>query len=71
MTLCVMLTNLTRLQDAKLVHMTNCTVEGFERALRACCGWMKKVKLLAPLRVLLSSEILEALHARGCKIRWD
>ncbi|KAK0600235.1 hypothetical protein LWI29_012931 [Acer saccharum] len=68
--LCMVMGNLTRLQ-AKLVHLTNCTVEGFELALRNCCFWIKKVKLLAPLRFLLSSETLETLHARGCKIRWD
>ncbi|OMP03239.1 Leucine-rich repeat, cysteine-containing subtype [Corchorus olitorius] len=71
MALCMMMGNLTRLQEAKLVHMTNVTVEGFELALRACCVRIKKVKLLAPLRFLLSSEILETLHARGCIIRWD
>ncbi|KAL5783857.1 hypothetical protein ACOSP7_008886 [Xanthoceras sorbifolium] len=71
MALCMVMGNLTRLQDAKLVHLTNCTVEGFELALRTCCVWIKKVKLLAPLRFFLSSEILETLHARGCKIRWD
>ncbi|KAK6233227.1 Leucine-rich repeat - like 10 [Theobroma cacao] len=69
--LCMVMGNLTRLQEAKLVHLGNVTVEGFELALRACCIRIKKVKLLAPLRLLLSSEILETLHARGCIIRWD
>ncbi|KAK2637717.1 hypothetical protein Ddye_025512 [Dipteronia dyeriana] len=69
--LCMVMGNLTRLLDAKLVHLTNCTVDGFELALRNCCFWIKKVKLLAPLRFLLSSDTLETLHARGCKIRWD
>ncbi|XWS42358.1 hypothetical protein CRYUN_Cryun16bG0007700 [Craigia yunnanensis] len=71
MALCMVMGNLTRLQEAKLVRLGNVTVEGFELALRACCIRIKKVKLLAPLRFLLSSEILETLHARGCIIRWD
>ncbi|XP_022747132.1 F-box/LRR-repeat protein 3-like [Durio zibethinus] len=71
MALCMVMGNLTRLQEAKLVHLRNVTVEGFELALRACCIRIKKVKLLARLRFLLSSDILENLHARGCIIRWD
>lgn len=69
--LCMVMGNLTRLQDAKLVHLNYCTREGFELALWSCCGRMKKVKLIAALRFMLSSELLEALHATGCKIRWD
>lgn len=69
--LCMVLGNLTRLQDVKLVHLMNVTVKGFELALRACCVRIKKVKLIGSLRFLLSSEILETLPARGCKIRWD
>ena len=71
MALCVVMGNLTRLQEAKLVHLSNVTVEGFVLALRACCVRIKKVKLLAPLKSFLSPEILETLHARGCIIRWD
>lgn len=71
MALCIVMGSLTRLQDAKLVSLPNVSVEGFEVALRACCIRLKKVKLCDPLRLLLSSEILENLHARGCKIRWD
>ncbi|GLT79030.1 hypothetical protein SLA2020_505410 [Shorea laevis] len=71
MALCMVMANLTRLQDAKLVHLNNVSVEGFELALRACFVQIKKVKLFAPLSDLLSSEILENLHAKGCKIRWD
>ncbi|MBA0788798.1 hypothetical protein Gotri_006745 [Gossypium trilobum] len=71
MALCMVMGNLSRLQEAKLVHLSNCTVEGVELALRACCVRIKKVKLFAPLRFMLSSEILEILHARGCIIRWD
>ncbi|KAK8712483.1 hypothetical protein V6N13_147723 [Hibiscus sabdariffa] len=62
--LCMVMGNLTRLQEAKLVHLRNVTVEGFELALGACCERVKKVKLLATLRFVLSSEILETLHAR-------
>ncbi|XP_010546742.1 PREDICTED: F-box/LRR-repeat protein 3 isoform X2 [Tarenaya hassleriana] len=68
--LCMVMSNLTRLQDMDLVHLSNATVEGFELGLRACCTRLKKLKLLAPLRFLLSSELLERLHARGCRIRW-
>ncbi|XP_057439331.1 F-box/LRR-repeat protein 3 isoform X2 [Lotus japonicus] len=63
--------NLKRLQDAKLVHLAKVTVQGLELALRACCGRIKKVKLQSSLRFLLSSEILETFHARRSKIRWD
>ncbi|CAN1200427.1 F-box/LRR-repeat protein 3 [Linum perenne] len=63
--------NLTRLQEAKLVNLPNVTVGGFELALRACCGRIKKVKLVPELRLVLSCEILEILHRKGCIVRWD
>lgn len=63
--------NLTRLQDVKLVNLMNVSINGLELALRACCARLKKVKLLASLRFLLSQEIVEMLGARGCRIRWD
>ena len=69
--LCMMMGNLTRMQDAKLVNLTNVTVRGYELALRACCTRLKKVKLLASLRPHLSAELLETLGASGCRIRWD
>lgn len=69
--LCMVMGNLTRLQDAKLVNLVHVTVNGFELALRACCMRLKKVKLLASLRLCLSQEIVEMLAARGCRIRWD
>jgi len=69
--LCMLMGNLTRLQDAKLVNLTNVSVQGYELALRACCVRLKKVKLLASLGFLLSPEILNALRARGCRVRWD
>lgn len=69
--LCMLMGNLTCLQDVKLVNLNNVTANGFELALRACSARLKKLKLLAPLRRLLSREIVETLKARGCKIRWD
>ncbi|PKI51484.1 hypothetical protein CRG98_028044 [Punica granatum] len=71
MGLCMVMGNLTRLQDAKLVHLNKVTAQGFELALRACCVRIKKVKLLSSFRFRLSREIIETLHARGCRIRWD
>ncbi|KAG2316572.1 hypothetical protein Bca4012_067432 [Brassica carinata] len=69
--LCMLMSNLSRVQDIDLVNLNRVTVEGSEFALRACCNRLKKLKLFAPLRFLLSSELLEMLHARGCRIRWD
>ncbi|GAB4835782.1 hypothetical protein Ancab_000698 [Ancistrocladus abbreviatus] len=69
--LCMVMGNLTCLQDAKLVHLINVSVGGFELALKACCGRLKKVKLLACLKFLISPEVLRTLAARGCRIRWD
>ncbi|WCJ26910.1 F-box family protein [Euphorbia peplus] len=69
--LCMIMGNLSRLQDAKLVHLSNVTAEGFELALRVSCVRIKKVKLAAAFRFTLSSEILEILHSRGCTVRWD
>ncbi|GMH13138.1 hypothetical protein Nepgr_014979 [Nepenthes gracilis] len=43
--LCLVMSNLTCLQDAKLVHLINVSVGGFELALRACCGRLKKVNV--------------------------
>lgn len=64
--------NLTRLQDVKLLNLSNVSVKGYELALRASCARLKKVKLLGTtLKHLLSSEIITTLEARGCKIRWD
>ncbi|CAM8965842.1 unnamed protein product [Rhodiola kirilowii] len=42
MGLCMVMSNLTRLQDVKLVDLSNITTEGFELALRACCRRIKK-----------------------------
>lgn len=69
--LCMVMGNLTRLQDVKLVNLVNVSVSGLELALRASCARLKKVKLLASFRSLLSQEIIELLGARDCRIRWD
>ncbi|KAL8188848.1 hypothetical protein R6Q57_029603 [Mikania cordata] len=69
--LCMMMSNLTRLQDVKLVNLTKVSVRGYELALRASCARLKKVKVVASLRPLLSVELLEALEANACRIRWD
>ncbi|KGN66042.1 F-box/LRR-repeat protein 3 isoform X1 [Cucumis sativus] len=69
--LCMMMGNLTCLQDVKLVNLNKVSVRGFDLALRTCCLRIKKVKLHASLRFMLSSETLEILNAWGCKIRWD
>ncbi|KAJ4968632.1 hypothetical protein NE237_015333 [Protea cynaroides] len=68
--LCTAMGNMKCLQDAKLVDLTNVSVEGFELALRASCVRLKKLKLLSTLKFLLSSKLLEMLEARGCRIRW-
>ncbi|CAL0302311.1 unnamed protein product [Lupinus luteus] len=69
--LCMFMCNLKRLQDAKLVHLSRVTIKGLELALRTYCGRIKKVKLQSSLRFSLSPELLDMIHARGCKIRWD
>lgn len=69
--LCTLMGNLTCLQDVKLVSLSNVSANGLELALRACCGRVKKVKLLNSLRFLLSQEIVKALRVTGCRIRWD
>ncbi|KAI3774414.1 hypothetical protein L1987_48969 [Smallanthus sonchifolius] len=69
--LCMIMSNLTRLQDVKLLNLTKVSARGYELALRASCRRLKKVKVLASLRPLLSVELLEALGASGCRIRWD
>ena len=67
--LCLLMGNLKRLQDAKLVHLSQVTLNGLELALRTCCGRIKKIKLQASLRFLLSPDILATLHAQG-SLRW-
>ncbi|XP_010931686.1 F-box/LRR-repeat protein 3 [Elaeis guineensis] len=68
--LCKLLGSLRCLQDAKLVHLTRVSVEGYEIALRASWDRLKKLKLLSGLRHFLSPGLLQMLRARGCRIRW-
>ena len=70
-TLCMLMRNMTSLQDVDLVHLTNVSVEWFELVLRTCCVRIKRIKLVAALSFLLSPKVQGILHARGCKIRWD
>ncbi|KVH93520.1 F-box/LRR-repeat protein 3 isoform X4 [Cynara cardunculus var. scolymus] len=69
--LCMMMGNLTRLQDAKLVNLAKVSAKGYEVALRACCARLKKVKLIGSVRPLLTQELLQTLAANGCRVRWD
>lgn len=67
----MIMSNLSCLQDAKLVHLPNVSVGGFEVALWACSLQLKKVKLEVSLKFSLSHEVLQLLWSRGCKVRWD
>jgi len=53
-----------------MVHLSWVSIEGFEMALRAACGRLKKLKLLGGLRSVLSTELLQMLQACGCRVRW-
>jgi F-box/leucine-rich repeat protein 2/20 len=53
-----------------MVHLSWVSIEGFEMALRAACGRLKKLKLLGGLRAVLSTELLQMLQACGCRVRW-
>ncbi|KAK9139288.1 hypothetical protein Scep_008969 [Stephania cephalantha] len=66
----MVMANMKCLQDAKLVHLAQVSVEGFEMALRASCERLKKVKLLNSLKYLLSKELLLMLQSGGCQVRW-
>ncbi|CAN6381971.1 unnamed protein product [Urochloa humidicola] len=68
--LCHLLGSLRCLQDVKMVHLSWVSIEGFEMALRASCGRLKKLKLLGGLRSVLSPELLQMLQACGCRLRW-
>ncbi|XP_066338546.1 F-box/LRR-repeat protein 3-like [Miscanthus floridulus] len=68
--LCHLLGSLRCLQDVKMVHLSWVSIEGFEMALRAACGRLKKLKLLDGLRSVLSTELLQMLQACGCRVRW-
>ncbi|KAL5224659.1 hypothetical protein ABZP36_011298 [Zizania latifolia] len=68
--LCHLLGSLRCLQDVKMVHLSWVSIEGFEIALRAACGRLKKLKMLSGLKSVLSPELLQMLQACGCRIRW-
>ncbi|CAN6361238.1 unnamed protein product [Urochloa humidicola] len=68
--LCHLLSSLRCLQDIKMVHLSWVSIEGFEMALRAACGRLKKLKMLTGLKTVLSPELLQMLQACGCRIRW-
>ncbi|NP_001333165.1 F-box/LRR-repeat protein 3 [Zea mays] len=68
--LCHLLSSLRCLQDIKMVHLSWVSIEGFEIALRAACGRLKKLKMLCGLKTVLSPELIQMLQACGCRIRW-
>ncbi|VAI28539.1 unnamed protein product [Triticum turgidum subsp. durum] len=68
--LCHLLSSLRCLQDVKMVHLSWVSIEGFEMALRAACGRLKKLKILSGLKTVLSPDLLQLLQACGCRIRW-
>jgi F-box and leucine-rich repeat protein 2/20 len=68
--LCHLMSSLKCLQDIKMVHLSWVSIEGFEMALRAACGKLKKLKMLSGLKAVLSPELLQLLQAYGCRIRW-
>ncbi|KAK3136736.1 hypothetical protein QOZ80_5BG0441650 [Eleusine coracana subsp. coracana] len=68
--LCHLLSSLKCLQDIKMVHLSWVSIEGFEMALRAACGRLKKLKMLSGLKTVLSPDLLQLLQAYGCRIRW-
>jgi F-box and leucine-rich repeat protein 2/20 len=53
-----------------MVHVSWISIEGFEMALRAAGGRLKKVKLWGGLRSVLSPDLLQKLQACGCRVRW-
>jgi len=68
--LCHLLSSLRCLQDLKIVHLSLVSIEGFEMALRAWSGRLKKVKMWDGLQFVLSPELLQMLQACGCSVRW-
>eukprot|EP01018_Ginkgo_biloba_P027920 Gb_24899 [translate_table: standard] len=63
------LANLSCLQNVKLVHLRNVSLDAFAFALLASES-LKKVKLLKCLKSLLPPGLIEHLEVRGCRIRW-
>lgn len=63
------LARLSCLQNMKLVHLKNVTVNSFASALLDCES-LKKLKLFEDLKFILPRSLIECLEARGCIIRW-
>ncbi|GLJ15214.1 hypothetical protein SUGI_0248700 [Cryptomeria japonica] len=63
------LASLLCLQNAKLVHLRNVTINGFISTLLACKS-LKKLKLLEFLKFKLPRPLIKHLEAHGCTIRW-
>ncbi|KAL6653739.1 hypothetical protein ACP70R_008663 [Stipagrostis hirtigluma subsp. patula] len=68
--LCHLLSSLRCLQELKMVHVSWVSIEGFEMALRATCGRLKKLKMFGGLRSVISPELIQMLEACGCRVRW-
>ncbi|XP_057846353.2 F-box/LRR-repeat protein 3 isoform X5 [Cryptomeria japonica] len=63
------LANLSCLQNIKLVHLRNVSLDTFAFGLLACKS-LKKIKVLKHLKSLLPPGIFEHLEEQGCRIRW-
>lgn len=61
--------NMSCIQDMKLVHMKNVTIDCFAKTLLAC-GSLRKVKLLTALRITLPPDVINQLEDRGVRLRW-
>ncbi|XP_073388497.1 uncharacterized protein [Physcomitrium patens] len=57
------------IQDMKLVHMKNVTIDCFAKILLACSS-LRKVTLLLRLRTTLLSEVMRHIEDRGTRLRW-
>ncbi|BBN12882.1 F-box and leucine-rich repeat protein 2/20 [Marchantia polymorpha subsp. ruderalis] len=60
---------LSCIQNMKLIHIKEVSIEGLSSALPACTS-LKKIKLEASLRVQLSPETQRIAESRGCRLRW-
>ncbi|XP_002964312.2 F-box/LRR-repeat protein 3 isoform X1 [Selaginella moellendorffii] len=56
------------MQNMKLVHLKNVSMECFGNALLNC-GSLKKVKLLSYVKQSLAAGVVEQLENRGCRLR--
>ncbi|ERN03177.1 hypothetical protein AMTRI_Chr02g220560 [Amborella trichopoda] len=69
MGLFALIAKLRCLQDVKIIHALNVSVEGLEFALRSSES-LKKVKALESLKYLLSRDLIKLMHSRGMRFRW-